>query len=147
MVDGLLAASHFSIPSWVITPALIALGGWAMSRVLHSVVNSAKEWAKVWFESIMREVTPNGGNTNSLGDTAKRTEEAIKAHAALDLVVQAKQERDIKRLRREYREHRRQLIRVLEALATHGKDSIGVSIERADARQISDDAAFKVPNR
>ncbi|HVX20874.1 MAG TPA: hypothetical protein VHB02_05980 [Acidimicrobiales bacterium] len=41
------------------------------------IVGVALAILRLWIRSVMREVRPNGGNSSSLGDTARRTEETL----------------------------------------------------------------------
>jgi len=56
-------------------------------------------------KAVLDEVRPNGGTTKSLGDTVKRTEQAITDHAAQDLKVQKKLNKKMNRLEEQLAAH------------------------------------------
>ena len=61
-------ATEVMVPSWLIPGIVLAVLGGAATLVTRAVFKSFREWIKEWFESILKEVKPNGGNSNSLGD-------------------------------------------------------------------------------
>jgi hypothetical protein len=78
---------------------------------------------------VMKEVKPNGGDTNSLGDTAKRTEIAFTDHALKDLRVQKRLKREVKVLRKELRA-------IGRAIGVSDDVTIGSLAHRAEDRRL-----------
>lgn len=72
-----MLATTVTVPSWLIPGVILALLGGAATLVTRSVFKSFREWIKEWFESILSEVKPNGGTSNSLGDQVLQAKAVI----------------------------------------------------------------------
>ena len=64
----MILSTTVNVPSWLIPGIVLAVLGGAVTLVTRAVFKSFREWIKDWFEDILKEVKPNGGNSNSLGD-------------------------------------------------------------------------------
>ena len=61
-------ATEVMVPDWLIPGLILLVIGAIVTIVTRAVFKSFREWIKDWFEDILKEVKPNGGNSNSLGD-------------------------------------------------------------------------------
>ena len=64
----MILSTTVNVPSWLIPGVVLAVLGGAVTLVTRAVFKSFREWIKDWFEDILKEVKPNGGTSNSLGD-------------------------------------------------------------------------------
>ena len=64
----MILSTTVNVPSWLIPGVVLAVLGTGVTLVTRAVFKSFREWIKDWFEDILKEVKPNGGNSNSLGD-------------------------------------------------------------------------------
>ena len=70
-------ATEVMVPDWLV-PGLILIGITGILTVfVRAVFHSFREWLKDWFEDIQKEIKPNGGNTNQLGDLVVRHGQAL----------------------------------------------------------------------
>ena len=65
---SLMLAETINVPSWLIPGLILLVIGGVVTIVTRAVFKSFREWIKGWFEDILKEVKPNGGTSNSLGD-------------------------------------------------------------------------------
>ena len=63
-----MLATTVNVPSWLIPGLILLMIGAVVTIVTRAVFKSFREWIKDWFEDILKEVKPNGGTSNSLGD-------------------------------------------------------------------------------
>lgn len=63
-----MLATEINLPDWVIPGIILIIIGGVMTVLVRAVFHSFREWIKEWFENILAEVKPNGGNTDKLGD-------------------------------------------------------------------------------
>ena len=64
----MILSTTVNVPSWLIPGLILLMIGAVVTIVTRAVFKSFREWIKDWFEDILKEVKPNGGNSNSLGD-------------------------------------------------------------------------------
>ena len=77
-----MLATTVNVPSWLIPGLILLMIGAVVTIVTRAVFKSFREWIKDWFEDILAEIKPNGGNTNKLGD------QVVQAKAAIERVEQ-----------------------------------------------------------
>ena len=63
-----MLATQVNVPSWLIPGLILLVIGAIITIVTRAVFKSFREWIKDWFEDLLKEVKPNGGTSNSLGD-------------------------------------------------------------------------------
>ena len=94
-----------TIPSWADQAffTLILTGG--LTLVFRSLMRSLREWTREQFEVLNqttkatnRQVTPNGGNTNSNGDITVRLEQKLDKHIGVANKASRKNLKAIKQL-------------------------------------------------
>ena len=90
-----------TVPPWVIEGLVMFVVVALLGIVGRAVFNSFKTWLHEQFETVLKQVTPNGGDTNTNGDITARLENKLDVHAQLDLKVQRAQRRETRSLHKQ----------------------------------------------
>jgi hypothetical protein len=104
----MFASQAITIPSWIVQSIIVLILGGGFTVVMRAIVRSFKAWITEQFQQLFRttqevvkQVTPNGGDTDSNGDITKRIEKLIETHVQQDLEIQERQGEDLKALRKD----------------------------------------------
>ena len=107
-------SSQIGVPDWLVPGLILLLVGGVLAVIVRAIFRGFQEWTKGWFENILAEVKPNGGKTQSLGDTARRVEDMLSEHIKQDLQIQT----DFSEALRKQGENTASLREVLDAFLT-----------------------------
>jgi hypothetical protein len=102
------ANTAITVPPWLIQAIVVLAIGGGLTAVVRSLTHSLRDWSQDQFEqltmntkAVEKQVTPNGGNTNSNGDITLRLETKVNALADLMYATQRQQAKDLKALRKQ----------------------------------------------
>jgi hypothetical protein len=104
----MFANTAITVPPWLIQAIVVLAIGGGLTAVVRSLTHSLRDWSQDQFEqlamntkAVEKQVTPNGGNTNSNGDITLRLETKVNTLADLMYATQRQQAKDLKALRKQ----------------------------------------------
>lgn len=75
-----MIATQVNVPDWLLPGLILIVIGGVLTLIVRAAFKSFREWIRDWFNDILAEIKPNGGNTNKLGDLVVQLNNSVTEH-------------------------------------------------------------------